>query len=494
MANKIQLRRGLKINMPTLSSGEPAYTTDTNELYIGTGSGNVNMSGSQWYCGTAISGTNTATIYTYISCPLVKLGDMYLNTSYGTIYQCMVAGSGTVAKWKYKGTIKGPQGDTPHYFPSNGYSSMDEVTNEVSEIIEEHIAPPTTITIGNFKSKHSVTYCDYFCDGSTDTDVFQQAIDALPDDGGKIVILEGSYNISSQLICDKNVVLVGMGKSTTINCTNHYFIKIRSAKVVIRDIFINVTGNLQTSGGLIYGYNNSDIIIDNCTIDAVTEEIAEYSSDYIFVDGDIRIVNCNISVDIRALNEELECTAIVCGSNTPIIDKCLLTLKCLTNAQGTSGSNGSEFDAYILRGGTISNSTIKCKGAIKSSYKGVANVIGTGNILGCSIVCDTYASIQNYNNASCNSDGRMIGNKIRISEYGAYMGFGMVTGNYFYITSSLGKLYNLAYGSVITSNRFETPLNSIVSVYSCIFSLNKLSSACTVSSSSSSIIESNIVC
>lgn len=42
MANKIQLRRGLKSKLPTLSSGEPGYTTDTRELYIGTGSGNVN--------------------------------------------------------------------------------------------------------------------------------------------------------------------------------------------------------------------------------------------------------------------------------------------------------------------------------------------------------------------------------------------------------------------------------------------------------------------
>ncbi len=113
MANKIQLRRGLKANIPTGSAGEPLYATDTRELYIGTGSGNVNMGGSQWYTGTAMGGTSTTTgAYCYSACPLVKSGDMYLNTTYGYVYQCTTAGSATTAKWTYKGSIKGATGAT----------------------------------------------------------------------------------------------------------------------------------------------------------------------------------------------------------------------------------------------------------------------------------------------------------------------------------------------------------------------------------------------
>jgi hypothetical protein len=40
MAYKIQLRRGLKNDLPSLDNGEVAYTQDTNELYIGTAEGN----------------------------------------------------------------------------------------------------------------------------------------------------------------------------------------------------------------------------------------------------------------------------------------------------------------------------------------------------------------------------------------------------------------------------------------------------------------------
>ena len=41
MANKIQIRRGNKANLPTLSAGEPAFCTDTNQLFVGNGSTNI---------------------------------------------------------------------------------------------------------------------------------------------------------------------------------------------------------------------------------------------------------------------------------------------------------------------------------------------------------------------------------------------------------------------------------------------------------------------
>ena len=113
MANKIKFKRGLKSKLPTLEAGEPAFLTDTRELFVGTGSGNVNMGGSQWYTGTAMSGTITTTgYYSYSACPLVKLGDIYLNTSNGNVYQCTTAGSGTTAKWTYKGCLRGVPGSS----------------------------------------------------------------------------------------------------------------------------------------------------------------------------------------------------------------------------------------------------------------------------------------------------------------------------------------------------------------------------------------------
>jgi hypothetical protein len=44
MANTIKIKRGLKTNLPTLEVGEQGYCTDTNELFIGTSTGNILVS------------------------------------------------------------------------------------------------------------------------------------------------------------------------------------------------------------------------------------------------------------------------------------------------------------------------------------------------------------------------------------------------------------------------------------------------------------------
>lgn len=46
MATKIKIKRGLKANLPTLSIGEMALCTDNGDVYIGTGSGNYNITNS----------------------------------------------------------------------------------------------------------------------------------------------------------------------------------------------------------------------------------------------------------------------------------------------------------------------------------------------------------------------------------------------------------------------------------------------------------------
>lgn len=45
MASQIKVRRGLKVSLPTLSSGELGLATDTKEIFIGTPTGNVQLWG-----------------------------------------------------------------------------------------------------------------------------------------------------------------------------------------------------------------------------------------------------------------------------------------------------------------------------------------------------------------------------------------------------------------------------------------------------------------
>jgi len=43
MSQKIQVKRGIKANLPVLSSGEPALTTDTEEVFFGNGTSNIEL-------------------------------------------------------------------------------------------------------------------------------------------------------------------------------------------------------------------------------------------------------------------------------------------------------------------------------------------------------------------------------------------------------------------------------------------------------------------
>ena len=38
---RIQIRRGLDVNLPVLASGELGWATDTQQLFIGTGTNNI---------------------------------------------------------------------------------------------------------------------------------------------------------------------------------------------------------------------------------------------------------------------------------------------------------------------------------------------------------------------------------------------------------------------------------------------------------------------
>ena len=68
---------------------------------------------SEWYTGTAITGTSTtATIFSSSGISSATVGDMYLNTSTYNVYRCSTAGAASAAKWVYVCNIKGATGGT----------------------------------------------------------------------------------------------------------------------------------------------------------------------------------------------------------------------------------------------------------------------------------------------------------------------------------------------------------------------------------------------
>lgn len=394
-------------------------------------------------------------------------------------------------------------------FSSNGYAGIDELTIDVLDIKNSNLAPPTTITIGCVDSKHS-WLIDYVCTGSNDTTLFQYAINALPSDGGKIVVLDGTYNISSKLTCNKNVIIEGMGDSTIINCTAHEFLynSTPNYNITIKSIKFNCTGAFNDLDVFIESASYSNILIDNCTINSTISSINTSASNYIIIpySGKLTITNSRIFIDIQAYTN-IECFAFINGDgylttnavsyNNTLISNSDITLYNCHNTT-ISSSNYTTGDAYILRsGGTISNCNIQCRGNANSSgsYKTIANVVYSANIFNCYIdINDSYASITSYNGSTYTSQHRMIGNYIKYYNVDTYAIGGVVSNNVFISNRTTAIIYFNVWGAIVTSNKFcNNAENTIVSGGYIIFKDNCLRYACTVNSSSSSIVSDNYV-
>ena len=96
------------------------------EIDLGNVMGPQGEPGSQWYYGTAITGTNsTGTIFSNSGISKAVINDKYLNTSTSNVYTCTVGGAASVAKWAYIGNIKGEKGNTG---PAGATGQVDKDT------------------------------------------------------------------------------------------------------------------------------------------------------------------------------------------------------------------------------------------------------------------------------------------------------------------------------------------------------------------------------
>jgi hypothetical protein len=64
MSTKIQLKRGLEADLPLLSEGEPAFTTDTGKIFIGSPYGNIHIFNNN---GSSIAGIATPNTQGWVS-------------------------------------------------------------------------------------------------------------------------------------------------------------------------------------------------------------------------------------------------------------------------------------------------------------------------------------------------------------------------------------------------------------------------------------------
>ncbi len=102
--------------------------------------------------------------------------------------------------------------------------------------------------IGTSQAGWTADDCDYLCDGTDDQAEINAAIQALPAAGGEIVILDGTYNLSSEIDVQKeNVTLSGCGFGTKLTTQFDYTsVYIRASNCTVQNLFVSAAGAVQT--------------------------------------------------------------------------------------------------------------------------------------------------------------------------------------------------------------------------------------------------------
>jgi len=109
----------------------------------------------------------------------------------------------------------------------------------------------TLVVAASDSSSQSKVAANYVCDGTDDQAEINNAINALPNDGGKVILLEGSYSISSSItIARNNTILEGCGRNTklvaTYDATGECFLCLgdgtnKYSGIEIRSLATNIT-------------------------------------------------------------------------------------------------------------------------------------------------------------------------------------------------------------------------------------------------------------
>lgn len=328
-------------------------------------------------------------------------------------------------------------------FTSNGYLGIDEVTEAVEE---KHRA--ATIVIGTTNSSSPTKdphndNLDYICNGTNDHVKINEAITSLPASGGKIVLREGSYNISGVINCTKNIVFEGMGESTVLNFSGNSNVSQGDIQISFVGLKINfVSGPFGDSEGRSFVYGNKaststnrKVNITDCTLIFTNNSVIRCASAFKHC-GHVKIINSSVELKNNA-------TPTSSTGYTPRI-------YLIYDGHDDVDSQG------VMNYAEVSNCSIECTGKVSGSYNALACVSHCGRavISNSNIKLGICGSINDGVDVTVDTDISSITN-CNISHSGTtnvYVAGYIFNGNVY--TTTGGILY-FSNGIIVMGNRFK---------------------------------------
>lgn len=184
-------------------------------------------------------------------------------------------------------------------------------------------------------------------DGSGDFEDIQEAVNELPSDGGEIFIKEGTYNIDSSIVINKdNVKITGTGKSSKIKTSSAIDMITADSKnyLHIESIY------LEGKNGAVYD-DNAGIKFDNCVECKIINCWFSECERAIEMWGSLKFDAFNIISNCFANNSVLE--GVLVGYN----NKTIISNNQVNNAGSSNGIRITEGNQYIIIGNLASGNS-----------------------------------------------------------------------------------------------------------------------------------------
>jgi len=128
---------------------------------------------------------------------------------------------------------------------------------------------------------------NYVCDGTADNVEIQAAIDALPAGGGKVMLLEGTFNLAANIDLVSNLKFIGSGPNTILKPSlalgSSIIFGTGLSNVIVEDFVVDADSTSST--GIVF-YYSSDITVQRTTVKNVAGATANDGYGYYFLDTD----------------------------------------------------------------------------------------------------------------------------------------------------------------------------------------------------------------
>lgn len=287
----------------------------------------------------------------------------------------------------------------------------------------------SVITISSTSDYVNGRYTDYICNSSADaSSIIQKAIDSLPNSGGKIILLEGTYNLSTQLTHSKNIIIEGQGKGITkINTSNKVLISKTSetsATAVFKNMDINFACRTNWSPDVGVFCDYTSLEFDNCSI---TYANTLHNTDSLFKNCNVKLSNSKITVTLPAKRYD---SSHVCWW---VFRECTVELTN-TGVLFPSGSNNTLSNGvFYACNGTMFGGFIQHIGTTISSTHSYVESFSAISFVGTQIECRRFSQTE----VSTGDFNTLSNCRIKILQASGYFNASHISHCDFYISGAI---------------------------------------------------------